>query len=90
VVRLYPLGATLADGALIDAPGLRRFIPAPVSASALAQTFPDVAQAAVSCRFRDCAHHREPACGVQAALEAGTLAADRLPRYRLCKEGPPP
>ena len=90
VVRLYPLGHALADGTLIDAPGLRRFVPAPLSASALAQTFPDVTQAAEACRFRDCAHDREPACGVQGALEAGTLTPDRLLRYRLCKDGPTP
>lgn len=88
VVRLYPLGAALADGTLIDAPGLRRFIPLPVSPWALAKTFPDVADAAAQCRFRDCAHDQEPACGVQAALTNGTLSAARLARYRQCQTGP--
>ena len=88
VVRLYPLGATLTDGTLIDAPGLRRFVPLPVSAWALARTFPDVAAAAEHCRFRDCAHKQEPGCGVQAALADGTLSAERATRYRQCQAGP--
>ena len=88
VVRLYPLGATLTDGTLIDAPGLRRFVPLPVSAWALARTFPDVAAAAEQCRFRDCAHDQEPGCGVQAALADGTLSAERATRYRQCQAGP--
>lgn len=88
VVRLYPLGATLTDGSLIDAPGLRRFVPLPVSAWALARTFPDVAAAAEHCRFRDCAHDQEPGCGVQAALADGTLSAERATRYRQCQAGP--
>lgn len=88
VVRLYPLGATLTDGTLIDAPGLRRFVPLPVSAWALARTFPDVAAAAEHCRFRDCAHDQEPGCGVQAALADGTLSAKRATRYRQCQAGP--
>ena len=88
VVRLYPLGATLTDGTLIDAPGLRRFVPLPVSAWALARTFPDVAAAAEHCRFRDCAHEQEPGCGVQAALADGTLSAERATRYRQCQAGP--
>ena len=88
VVRLYPLGATLTDGTLVDAPGLRRFVPLPVSAWALARTFPDVAAAAEHCRFRDCAHDQEPGCGVQAALADGTLSAERATRYRQCQAGP--
>jgi len=88
VVRLYPLGATLGDGTLIDAPGLRRFVPLPVSSWALAKTFPDVAAAATHCRFRDCAHDQEPACGVQAAIAEGTLNAEHLARYRQCQAGP--
>ena len=88
VVRLYPLGASLTAGTLIDAPGLRRFVPLPVSTWALAKTFPDIAAAAAHCRFRDCAHDQEPGCGVQAALADGTLSAERLARYRQCQAGP--
>ena len=88
VVRLYPLGASLTEGTLIDAPGLRRFVPLPVSTWALAKTFPDVAAAAAHCRFRDCAHDQEPGCGVQTALADGTLAVERLARYRQCQAGP--
>jgi ribosome biogenesis GTPase len=88
VVRLYPLGASLTEGTLIDAPGLRRFVPLPVSTWALAKTFPDVVAAAAHCRFRDCAHDQEPGCGVRTALADGTLGVERLARYRQCQTGP--
>ena len=69
-------------------PGASTFRPPPVSAWALARTFPDVAAAAEHCRFRDCAHDQEPGCGVQAALTDGTLSAERATRYRQCQAGP--
>ena len=33
------------------------------------------------CKFRDCQHHAEPGCAVRAAVEAGTLAAERLASF---------
>jgi ribosome biogenesis GTPase len=44
--------------------------------------FDDVDALAAACRFRDCAHDREPGCAVTAAVGDGTLAQDRLQRYR--------
>ena len=34
------------------------------------------------CRFRDCAHTREPGCAVLAAVDDGVLPLDRLRSYR--------
>src|SRR5436190_1403857 len=37
---------------------------------------------AAHCRFRDCAHAREPGCAVLAAVDNGTLTLDRLRSWR--------
>jgi len=70
----------LPDGALvIDTPGLRelQFYDGDVSAA-----FDDIETLAAECRFRDCAHVREPGCAVLAAVDNGTLALDRLRSWR--------
>jgi ribosome biogenesis GTPase / thiamine phosphate phosphatase len=70
----------LPDGALvIDTPGLRelQFWEGDVSAA-----FEDIEALATDCRFRDCAHAREPGCAVLAAVDDGTLALDRLRSWR--------
>ena len=43
--------------------------------------FGDIEALAGQCRFRDCAHQKEPGCAVRAAVEAGTLDAGRLANY---------
>jgi ribosome biogenesis GTPase / thiamine phosphate phosphatase len=70
----------LPGGALmIDTPGLRelQFWEGDVSAA-----FEDIEALALECRFRDCAHATEPGCAVQAAVDDGTLALDRLRSWR--------
>jgi ribosome biogenesis GTPase len=67
----------LPSGALvIDTPGLRSL--ALWDESGLDRVFEDIDALAEGCRFRDCAHGREPGCAVQAAIVAGTLSAARL------------
>jgi ribosome biogenesis GTPase len=44
--------------------------------------FGDLAALAGECRFRDCVHDTEPGCAVRAAVEAGSLAPDRLARWQ--------
>jgi|SRR5215208_4480894 len=67
-------------GLLIDTPGMRELQLWDVG-NAVRGTFDDVAALAASCHFTDCAHRDEPRCAVKAAVEAGTLAADRLDSY---------
>jgi len=70
----------LPSGALaIDTPGLRelQFWDGDLSAA-----FDDIEALAADCRFRDCAHAREPGCAVLAAVDDGTLALDRLRSWR--------
>ena len=70
----------LVDGLLIDTPGLREL--GVLEGDGLATAFDDVEQAATQCRFSDCHHRSEPGCAVRAALQAGTLSADRLEAYQ--------
>lgn len=67
-------------GILIDTPGLRA-LALTGSDEGIAATFPEIEQAAVDCRFRDCTHHDEPGCAVRAAVEAGELPEERLLSY---------
>ena len=67
-------------GILIDTPGLRALaLTGPQGG--IAATFPEIEEAARSCRFRDCTHNEEPGCAVQAAVESGELPASRLANY---------
>jgi len=64
---------------VIDTPGLRelQFCEGDLSAA-----FEDIEVLALECRFRNCAHVREPDCAVLAAVDDGTLELDRLRSWR--------
>jgi ribosome biogenesis GTPase len=70
----------LAEGLLIDTPGLREL--GILDGDGLSTAFEDVEGAASACRFSDCRHRTEPGCGVRAALADGTLDAARLEAYQ--------
>ena len=53
-------------GVIVDEPGLRS-LPIVGHERGLAKVFPDIAEAAGECRFRDCTHTHEPGCGVLSA-----------------------
>jgi ribosome biogenesis GTPase len=69
----------LADGLLIDTPGLREL--GVLDGDAVSTAFEDVEDAAAGCRFNDCEHRSEPGCAVHAALRDGTLEVERLDAY---------
>jgi ribosome biogenesis GTPase len=77
----------LPGGALVlDTPGLRE-LALWITDTGLGQTFADIEELAVGCRFPDCVHLSEPDCAVKAAVEQGRVAADRLESYhKLRKE----
>ena len=66
-------------GLIIDTPGLRelQFWEGDVSAA-----FEDIEALALECKFRNCAHMREPECAVLAAVDDGSLELDRLRSWR--------
>ena len=68
-------------GFLIDTPGLRAvslWSADEDTPHGLDRAFADVVTLAEGCRFRNCAHDREPGCAVRAAIADGRLAAERL------------
>ena len=68
-------------GLLLDTPGMRE-LQLWAGEEALDSTFPEVAELAGVCHFGDCAHHGEPGCAVRAALEDGSLPAERYEAWR--------
>lgn len=74
---------TLDNGMeLIDTPGLREFGLWAIDAAAVRAAFREFDEHARACRFRDCSHVSEPGCGVQVALDAGRITAERVAAYR--------
>jgi ribosome biogenesis GTPase len=70
----------LPGGALaIDTPGLREL---QFWEGDLGAAFEDIEALAAECRFRDCAHAREPGCAVLTAVDEGRLELDRLRSWR--------
>jgi ribosome biogenesis GTPase len=68
-------------GMIIDTPGLRE-AQLWEGEEALVNVFEDIEELTLRCRFTDCAHDTEPGCAIKAALDAGTLDAERLRSYR--------
>lgn len=77
--------AIAGGGWVIDTPGMRslRVTDADYGLDLL---FAEITELAPLCKFRDCTHAHEPGCAVRAAVEAGTLDADRLQRWRKLKD----
>jgi ribosome biogenesis GTPase len=67
-------------GLVLDTPGMRE-LQLWDAETGIDTTFDDITGLAAQCHFSDCQHQSEPRCAVQAALEAGTLAAERLENY---------
>jgi ribosome biogenesis GTPase / thiamine phosphate phosphatase len=68
----------LPDGGIvIDTPGLRELQLWDGGAGAVEETFSDIEELALDCRFNDCSHKTEPDCAVQAALRSGELSWGR-------------
>lgn len=67
-------------GRVVDMPGVRGLGVWEAKAG-LRAAFPDIAQLASACKFRDCTHMREPGCAVRAALVAGEISKVRLDAY---------
>ncbi|MFS0865135.1 ribosome small subunit-dependent GTPase A [Fredinandcohnia sp. 179-A 10B2 NHS] len=73
-------------GVIIDTPGMRE-LQLWESEAALGHSFQDIEELSNNCRFRDCSHHSEPGCAIQAAIEDGTLESGRYQSYvKLQKE----
>jgi ribosome biogenesis GTPase len=68
-------------GLLVDTPGMRELKPWQGGASGdddVEGAFADLAALASSCKYTDCRHAGEPGCAIRAAIDAGTLTAERV------------
>lgn len=71
----------LPSGAwILDTPGMRE-IQLWSDGSGLLETFPEIFEAALHCRFQDCSHNSEPDCGVKSAIESGKISEERFKSY---------
>jgi ribosome biogenesis GTPase / thiamine phosphate phosphatase len=68
-------------GMIIDTPGLRE-AQLWEGEDALSGVFEDIEELALKCRFADCTHETEPGCAIKAAIDAGSLDAERFGSYR--------
>lgn len=68
-------------GYVIDTPGIRELGLVGLCRSDLIAFYPDIAAAAVHCRFSDCTHSHEPGCAVKKAMTEGSLTEWRLDNY---------
>ncbi|OBZ95137.1 GTPase RsgA [Pararhizobium polonicum] len=75
------LHAIAGGGWVIDTPGMRTLHVSDAS-DGIDTLFSEITDLAPLCKFRDCTHDHEPGCAVRAAVNAGTLDADRLARWR--------
>jgi ribosome biogenesis GTPase len=80
------LVALPGGGCLIDTPGIRE-LGLWLDSGAVGLAFPEIEEAAESCRFADCRHETEPGCAVLEAVDRGTLDARRVESFlRLRRE----
>ncbi|WP_261905059.1 ribosome small subunit-dependent GTPase A [Vibrio fortis] len=68
-------------GLLIDTPGMRE-IQLSECAEGVSETFADIEELAMNCRFSDCQHQSEPGCEIQRALKSGELTERRFNNYQ--------
>ena len=68
-------------GFVIDSPGLRGFGLVDLEKEEIAKYFPEMLRASAQCRFTPCTHTHEPGCAVKAAVDAGTISAERYNSY---------
>jgi len=68
-------------GDLIDSPGVREFGLWQVDTSQLAQGFREFKPYLGECRFRNCSHHHNAGCAVEAAAKEGKISPVRMESY---------
>ncbi len=73
-------------GSIIDSPGVRNFATWHIPAAELPRQFPEFRPFLDECRFRDCAHEKEPGCAVVSAVEGGRISYHRWRSYLHCKK----
>ena len=75
-----------AGGFLVDTPGFSEVGLWGIEPRELASCFPEMRPFIGECRYGDCRHVSEPGCRIRAAVEEGSIQADRLESYRILLE----
>lgn len=78
LARLYELHGNIK---IIDTPGIRALGLWGISSPEVAYYFPDIAEVASACHFRNCTHDHEPDCAVKKAAETSRLSSFRYESY---------
>ena len=78
---LYEMYRLSSGGYVIDSPGIRGFGLVDLEKEEIARYFPEMLAASAHCRFTPCTHTHEPGCAVKAAVEEGTISAERYNSY---------
>ncbi len=68
-------------GSLIDTPGIKGFGTVDMLTEEISHYFPEIFKASENCRFYNCTHVHEPACGVKEAVKNGTISEIRYNSY---------
>ena len=55
-------------------------------ARGLEETFEDIVELSMNCKFGNCKHKAEPGCAVKKAVEEGNLTEKRLKLYHRLKK----
>jgi ribosome biogenesis GTPase len=71
---------------VVDSPGLRVLGLWGIGADELAACFPEMAERAAGCRFRQCTHAHEPGCAIREAVAGGAIADFRYDSYLRIRE----
>lgn len=71
----------LAEGYMIDTPGIKEFGLIQYSKEEVRDYFPEIRAYNNRCKFDDCSHTHEPDCLVQKAVESGEIALSRYLNY---------
>ncbi|MBP5690196.1 MAG: ribosome small subunit-dependent GTPase A [Bacteroidales bacterium] len=78
---LYEMYPIASGGYIIDSPGIRGFGLVDLEKEEIARYFPEMLKAAENCRFTPCTHTHEPGCAVKAAVDEGSISAERYNSY---------
>ena len=66
---------------IIDTPGIKEFGMVDFTPQELSHFFPEMRAVLHDCRFANCTHRHEPGCAVMAAVDDGTISAERYHNY---------
>ena len=85
--RYYDLPGRVSDasgfvGAMVDSPGFQEFGLAHLSESELQHAFIEFRPLLGQCKFHNCSHGDEPGCVIRAAVDVGTISAQRVDLFR--------